>query len=78
MIDRKQALVERSALLRTRLQREAGAVRGSFGWPRAAVAAVGVAGVVRYAALAGRLLVYFRLARTAIGLVRSTLPRRIR
>ena len=75
-MDRKQALVERSALLRLRLHAEAGNVRASLHWSRVALAAVGIGRIARLATAAGRVLFYVRIARSLFGLARVAIAGR--
>jgi hypothetical protein len=66
---KREALLERSAGCRLRLHQDARAVRESLHGPRAAGnAALSLAG---YVALAGRILVMARLARSLIGYLRG-------
>jgi hypothetical protein len=58
----KRALLDRSALYRLRLRRDAFALRGSLNWRRAAVAATIAPGVGR---------IFFGLAVSMVGLGRS-------
>lgn len=83
----KQALLDRSALCRMHLRRDARAVRGSLTLRRASVVAapaarmiawsvalsfLGVGRTARLLQLAGRILLVTKLARAAIGYARGT------
>ena len=82
----KRALLDRSALCRMHLRREARAVRGSLTLARASIAAapaarmiawsaglsfLGVGRTARLLLLAGRILLIAKLARAAIGYARG-------
>ena len=76
MTDRKQELVQHSALLRLRLHEEAQGVRASLHWSRVAVAAVGIGRVAQLVTIAGRVLLYVRVARSVFGMARGAITGR--
>ena len=80
----KQALLERSALCRLRLYRDARHLRDSLPWSRAAAApplgrlalgvafsAIGIDRVARVVIVASRFLLYARLVRSVVGWARG-------
>lgn len=82
----KKALLERSALCRLRLRGDIDGVRHSLHWSRvaiavappigrvafgAALAALGFSRTARWAAVAGRTLLYLKLVRAIVGHVRA-------
>ena len=86
----KELLLERSALCRRQLRREARDLRESLRWKRVAVAAVttpatlqvalglvvsviGLGRAARWVMLAGRIVVFAKLARSAIGYANALL-----
>jgi len=73
----KQALLERSALCRAQLSRDARHLRDFLPWTRAAAAppmgrlALGIDRVARMVIVASRFLLYVRLVRAVVGWARG-------